>query len=180
MIERRLRLEAAAETHPPMTTRCSIGSCCAAPVQAANSNLRAIRDMVRWVDQARVYRCVDLKACGLERRDRLSHVFFAFVNGALELFGSPRHTPRPDAARRANHCVGCGRSGDKIMAGDAIEDRCTLADKNLQDLPFEPAVAKRHPPEVLFVDDTEPAVRSAPEKVVRTHSRTLAMKLSLN
>ena len=109
---------------------------------------------MRRIGQARVNRNVDLKACGLERRYRLPHVsFVAFVHGARELFGGLRHTPRPNPARRANHCVCGSRDSNKIADGDAIEDRGVLADKNSQEIPFERAITECHPLKVRFIDD---------------------------
>src|SRR5580693_9518849 len=100
---------------------------------AATSSLPAIRDTMRWIAQARFDRRGDLQACELERRYRLAQVLFvAFVRSARELFSSRSHTPCPDAARRANHRVGCSRDGRAIMDRDTIEDRGDLADKNSQ------------------------------------------------
>ena len=54
--------------------------------------------------------------------------------------------------------MGRRRGESRFRAGDAPEHDGALADKNLQNLPFEPAVAKRHAPEMVLIDDGRLAI----------------------
>ena len=75
------------------------------------------------------------------------------ASGLLKVLRRLRHAPGANASGRALKRMRRRRGTSRLGTDDALKHQRGLADENLQNLAFKAAIAERHAPEVIRIDD---------------------------